>query len=42
MLRSARAIAAELNVRGVATPTSGHWHAETVIQVQRSWRIETI
>jgi DNA invertase Pin-like site-specific DNA recombinase len=33
--RSARAIAAELNARGVATPSGGRWHAETVIRVQR-------
>ncbi len=32
---SARAIAAELNARGVATPSGGRWHAETVIRVQR-------
>lgn len=33
--QSARAIAAELNARGVATPSGGKWHAETVIRVQR-------
>jgi DNA invertase Pin-like site-specific DNA recombinase len=33
--KSARAIAAELNARGTATPSSGRWHAETVIRVQR-------
>ena len=33
--RSARAIAAELNGRGIATPNGGRWHAETVIRVQR-------
>jgi len=33
--KSARAIAAELNARGVATPSGGRWHAETVIRVQR-------
>jgi DNA invertase Pin-like site-specific DNA recombinase len=33
--QSARAIAAELNTRGVATPSGGRWHAETVIRVQR-------
>jgi hypothetical protein len=33
--RSARAIAAELNARGIATPSGGRWHAETVIRVQR-------
>jgi DNA invertase Pin-like site-specific DNA recombinase len=32
---SARAIAAELNAREVATPSGGKWHAETVIRVQR-------
>ena len=32
---SARAIAAELNARGVATPSGARWHAETVIRVQR-------
>jgi hypothetical protein len=32
---SARAIAAELNARGIATPSGGRWHAETVIRVQR-------
>jgi DNA invertase Pin-like site-specific DNA recombinase len=32
---SARAIAAELNARGVATPAGGRWHALTVIRVQR-------
>jgi DNA invertase Pin-like site-specific DNA recombinase len=33
--KSARAIAAELNARGVATPAGGRWHALTVIRVQR-------
>jgi DNA invertase Pin-like site-specific DNA recombinase len=33
--KSARAIAAELNARGIATPAGGRWHAETVIRVQR-------
>jgi hypothetical protein len=33
--KSSRAIAAELNARGVATPSGGKWHAETVIRVQR-------
>jgi DNA invertase Pin-like site-specific DNA recombinase len=33
--KSARAIAAELNGRRVATPSGGRWHAETVIRVQR-------
>jgi DNA invertase Pin-like site-specific DNA recombinase len=32
---SARAIASELNARGIATPSGGKWHAETVIRVQR-------
>jgi DNA invertase Pin-like site-specific DNA recombinase len=32
---SARAIAAELNKRGVATPTGAKWHTETVLRVQR-------
>ncbi len=32
---SARAIAGELNARGIATPSGGRWHAETVIRVQR-------
>jgi DNA invertase Pin-like site-specific DNA recombinase len=32
---SARAIAAELNAREVATPSGGRWHALTVIRVQR-------
>ena len=32
---SARAIAGELNARGIATPSGGKWHAETVIRVQR-------
>ena len=36
---SARAVAAELNARGIATPSGGRWHAETVIRVQR--RLET-
>jgi DNA invertase Pin-like site-specific DNA recombinase len=31
---SARAIAAELNARGIATPSGGKWHAETIIRVQ--------
>jgi DNA invertase Pin-like site-specific DNA recombinase len=38
--KSARAIAAELNVRGAATPSGGRWHAETVIRVQR--RLEAV
>ena len=33
--QSARAIAAELIVRGIATPSGGRWHAETVLRVQR-------
>jgi DNA invertase Pin-like site-specific DNA recombinase len=33
--QSARAIAAELNERGIATPSGGLWHAATVIRVQR-------
>ena len=33
--RSARAIAAELNARGVATPSGARWHTETVLRVQR-------
>ena len=32
---SARAIAAELNTRGIATPRGSRWHTETVIRVQR-------
>ena len=32
---SANAIAAELNTRGVATPSGARWHTETVIRVQR-------
>jgi DNA invertase Pin-like site-specific DNA recombinase len=36
---SARAIAAELNARGVATPSGAKWHTETVLRVQR--RLET-
>ena len=32
---SARAIAAELTARGIATPSGGRWHAETVLRVQR-------
>jgi DNA invertase Pin-like site-specific DNA recombinase len=32
---SARAIAAELNARGVATPSGSKWHTETVLRVQR-------
>jgi DNA invertase Pin-like site-specific DNA recombinase len=38
--KSARAIAAELNTRRVATPSGGRWHAETVIRVQR--RLEAV
>jgi DNA invertase Pin-like site-specific DNA recombinase len=34
-LRSARAIAAELNKRKVATPNGGPWSAVTVIRIQR-------
>ena len=37
---SARAIAAELNARGVATPSGARWHAETVLRVQR--RLESM
>jgi DNA invertase Pin-like site-specific DNA recombinase len=33
--RSARAIAAELNARGIATPNGARWHTETVLRVQR-------
>jgi DNA invertase Pin-like site-specific DNA recombinase len=36
---SARAIAAELNTRGVATPSGARWHTETVLRVQRRLRI---
>ena len=32
---SARAIAAELNARGIATPSGARWHTETVLRVQR-------
>jgi DNA invertase Pin-like site-specific DNA recombinase len=32
---SARAIAAELNTRKVATPSGVRWHPETVLRVQR-------
>jgi len=32
---SARAIAAQLNVRKVPTPNGGPWYAATVIRVQR-------
>ena len=32
---SARAIAAQLNVRNVPTPNGGAWYAVTVIRVQR-------
>ncbi len=32
---SARAIAAQLNVRNVPTPNGGPWYAATVIRVQR-------
>jgi DNA invertase Pin-like site-specific DNA recombinase len=32
---SARAIAAELNARGVATPSGVRWHPEAVLRVQR-------
>jgi DNA invertase Pin-like site-specific DNA recombinase len=39
--KSARAIAAELNGRGTATPSGGRWHAETVIRVQRRLEGET-
>jgi DNA invertase Pin-like site-specific DNA recombinase len=35
--KSARAIAAELNTRGVETPSGGKWHSETVLRVQRRW-----
>jgi DNA invertase Pin-like site-specific DNA recombinase len=38
--KSARAIAAVLNARGVATPSDCRWHAETVIRVQR--RLEAV
>ncbi|SHN86935.1 recombinase family protein [Bradyrhizobium erythrophlei] len=34
-LRSARAIAAALNERKIATPTGGKWSAVTVIRIQR-------
>jgi DNA invertase Pin-like site-specific DNA recombinase len=33
--QSARAIAAALNGRKIATPTGGHWHAATVFRVQK-------
>jgi DNA invertase Pin-like site-specific DNA recombinase len=33
--QSARAIAAELNKRGVETPAGGVWHSVTVLRVQR-------
>jgi recombinase len=33
--RSARATAAALNERKIATPTGGRWHAATVIRVQK-------
>jgi DNA invertase Pin-like site-specific DNA recombinase len=33
--QSARAIAAALNGRKIATPTGGQWHAATVIRVQK-------
>jgi DNA invertase Pin-like site-specific DNA recombinase len=33
--QSARAIAAELNKRGVSTPAGGAWHSVTVIRVQK-------
>ena len=33
--KSARAIAAELNARGIATPNGGKWQSTTVIRVQR-------
>ena len=36
----ARAIAAELNTRGIATPNGARWHTETVIRVQR--RLEAV
>jgi DNA invertase Pin-like site-specific DNA recombinase len=32
--KSARAIAAELNARGIATPAGGRWHSVTVLRVQ--------
>jgi DNA invertase Pin-like site-specific DNA recombinase len=32
---SARAIAAQLNVRNISTPNGGPWYAVTVIRVQR-------
>jgi DNA invertase Pin-like site-specific DNA recombinase len=35
--KSARAIAAELNARNIATPAGGKWHAVTVQRVQ--WRL---
>jgi DNA invertase Pin-like site-specific DNA recombinase len=38
--KSARAIAEELNNRGVATPAGGRWHALTVIRVQK--RLEAV
>ena len=33
--KSSRAIAAELDARGIASPNGGKWHAETVLRVQR-------
>jgi DNA invertase Pin-like site-specific DNA recombinase len=36
---SARAIAAALNKRGVATPAGGDWHSVTVIRVQKRLRL---
>jgi DNA invertase Pin-like site-specific DNA recombinase len=38
--KSARAIAAELNARGMATPNGARWHTETVLRVQR--RLESV
>ena len=37
---SARAIAAELNKRGIPTPNGGPWYATTVIRVQNRLRAE--
>ena len=33
--KTAKAIAAELNAMGIATPNGRRWHTETVIRVQR-------
>src|SRR6266404_7478505 len=37
---SARAIAAQLNVRNVLTPNGGPWYAVTVIRVQRRLEVD--